>query len=105
MVASVRMNVLEEILFPVVEEAKKTIPSAESLRPSPDSRLFGDGGLDSLGLVRFIVMVEERIEDKTKVQLTLASDKAMSRRSSPFSTLATLAEYIDECLKEEGSGG
>jgi D-alanine--poly(phosphoribitol) ligase subunit 2 len=96
------MDVLKEILFPVVEEAKKTIPTAAALEATPESRLFGGGHLDSLGLVRFIVLVEERIEERTKIELTLVSDKAMSRSSSPFRTLGTLADYIRESLDEEG---
>lgn len=99
------MDVLKEILFPVVDEAKQTIDSAAKLEKGAESPLFGDSGLDSMGLVRFIIMVEERLEDRTKVQLTLASDKAMSRKSSPFKTLGTLAAYIDECLAEEGYSG
>lgn len=98
------MDVLTEILYPAVEEAKGLLET-DKLQPTPDSPLFGDGGLDSMGLVRFIVLVEERIEDATDVALTLASDKAMSRRSSPFATLGSLAEYIQECLTEEGYGG
>lgn len=98
------MDVLADILYPAVEEAK-TLEGLDKLQASPDAPLFGDGGLDSMGLVRFIVMVEERIEDTTEVGLTLASDKAMSRRTSPFSTLGTLAEYIGECLAEEGFDG
>lgn len=99
------MDVLTEILYPAVDEAKESIESAAGLSHTPDSPLFGNGGLDSMGLVQFIVMVEERIEDTTEVELTLASDKAMSRKSSPFKTLATLAEYISECLTEAGYGG
>ena len=99
------MDVLGEILFPAVEEAKRTIASAAVLSKNAESPLFGEGGLDSMGLVRFIVMVEERIQDRTDIELTLASDKAMSRKSSPFKTLQTLADYISECLAEEGFGG
>ncbi|MCC7383163.1 MAG: acyl carrier protein [Deltaproteobacteria bacterium] len=99
------MDVLNDILFPVVDEAQKIIDSAKGLGRTAESRLFGEGGLDSLGLVRFIVMVEERVEDQTGVQLTLASDKAMSRSASPFRTLKTLADYIEECLAEEGARG
>jgi acyl carrier protein len=99
------MDVLTEILFPAVDEARRTIPSAASLERSADSPLFGDGGLDSMGLVRFIVIVEERIQDRTNIEVTLASDKAMSRKSSPFKTLGTLADYIQECLVEEGFSG
>ena len=99
------MDVLSEILFPAMDEAKQSIESAAGLERTADGRLFGEGGLDSMGLVRFIVMVEESIEDKTEIELTLASDKAMSRNSSPFATLGTLAAYIDECLAEEGFDG
>src|SRR5687768_11317033 len=99
------MDVLTEILFPAVDEAKRTIPSAAALERAKESPLFGDGGLDSMGLVRFIVLVEEKIQDLTDLEITLASDKAMSRRSSPFKSLGTLAEYIDECLAEAGFSG
>jgi acyl carrier protein len=98
------MDVLSEILFPAVDEAKESIESAAALNRDAEAPLFGDGGLDSLGLVRFIVMVEERLEDEADVQLTLASDKAMSRKSSPFRTLQALADYIDECLAETADG-
>ena len=94
------VDVLTEILFPAVDEAKKTIDSAAALECRPESRLFGAGGLDSLGLVRFIVLVEERIEELTTREVTLVSGKAMSRSSSPFRTLGTLAEYIQELLNE-----
>jgi len=96
------VDVVREILFPAVNEAKQTIASAANLEESLDGPLFGDSGLDSLGLVRFIVLVEERIEDVTSIRLSLASDRAMSRRTSPFKNLQTLADFIRECLAEHG---
>lgn len=97
------VDIVREILFPVVDEARKTIPSAASLERSLDHSLFGDNGLDSLGLVRFIVMVEERIEDLTSIRLSLASDRAMARRTSPFKNLQTLADFIRECVADHDS--
>ncbi|MEP6835259.1 MAG: acyl carrier protein [Gemmatimonas sp.] len=97
------VDVVREILFPVVDEASKSIPSAASLEKSLDGPLFGDNGLDSLGLVRFIVMVEDRIEDLTGTRLSLASDRALSRRTSPFKNLQTLADFIQECLADHDS--
>jgi acyl carrier protein len=105
MVESARMDVLEQIVYSAVEEAKQSIASAARLERSPSCVLFGDGGLDSLSLVRFIIMVEERIEEQTGRSVTLASEKAMSRRSSPFATLGALATYVAECLDEEQVGG
>ena len=94
------MNVLTDLLYPVVAEARESVPSAAELAAAPASVLFGTGGLASLDLVRFIVMVEEKVEDETGVQLTLASDQALSRRHSPFATLQSLATYVEECLAE-----
>jgi acyl carrier protein len=99
------MDILQQIIFPALDEARATIESAARLERSPDSKLFGGGALDSMGLVRFIVLVEERIADLTKIELTLVSDKAMSRNSSPFRTLQTLADYVEECLVERGFRG
>ncbi len=98
------MNVLEEIIYPAVEEAQKIIPSAAGLKKESGCVLFGDGGLASLDLVRFIVLVEERIEDVMDVEVALASDKAMSRSRSPFATLGVLAEFVEECVREANDG-
>ncbi len=94
------MESLTEIVFPVVDEAWTSIASAAGLEKRADGPLFAEGGLDSMGLVQFIVLVEERIEDEIGVQIRLATDKAMSRRTSPFATLGSLAQFIGECLDE-----
>lgn len=94
------VDVMAEIVLPAVEEARATIASCAKLGLRADSPLFADGGLDSMGLVQLIVLVEERIDDRLGLQVRLASDKALSRRSSPFATLGALARFIDECLDE-----
>lgn len=99
------MNILEDVLFPAVDEARASIESAKNLEKKPDATLFGADGLDSLGLVSFVVLAEEKVDDLTDIEVTLASEKAMSRRNSPFLTLQTLADYIQECLLEEGYNG
>lgn len=99
------MNILEDVLYAVVDEAKGSIESAKNLEKKPDAILFGADGLNSLGLVSFVVMAEEKVDELTDIELTLASEKAMSRRNSPFLTLQTLADYIQECLAEEGYNG
>ena len=68
-------------------------------------RLFGGGGLlDSIGLVTFIVEVEERLEVEFDVSVILADEKAMSRRTSPFARISYLADYILEVINEESHG-
>lgn len=68
-------------------------------------KLFGgDGLLDSIGLVSFIVEVEERLEDEFDVSVVLADEKAMSRRTSPFARISYLADYILEVVNEDSNG-
>jgi acyl carrier protein len=57
--------------------------------------LIGPGSLlDSLGLVRLIVDLEQRLQDEYGISLTLADERAMSQKNSPFRTVQSLAGYI-----------
>ena len=71
----------------------------ETIELSLDSKLFGGGGpLDSMALVNLIVDLEELIEDDYGKTITLADEKAMSRRTSPFSRVQNLIDYVQEKL-------
>lgn len=64
--------------------------------------LYGSTGLlDSLSLVSLIVSVEEGIENEFNVSVILASEKAMSQKNSPFSTVKSLADYVESLLNQE----
>ena len=65
-------------------------------------KLFGgDSLLDSLGLVSLIVSIEEAIEDQFNKSIILADEKAMSRRTSPFSRVSYLVDYILELINAD----
>tara|TARA_B100001094_G_scaffold110677_1_gene106578 strand:- start:8117 stop:8410 length:294 start_codon:yes stop_codon:yes gene_type:complete len=71
----------------------------ETVKLSLDSKLFGGGGpLDSMALVNLVVELEELIQDDYGITITLADEKAMSRRTSPFSRVKYLIDYIKEKL-------
>jgi acyl carrier protein len=66
-----------------------------------DAPLFGqDGVLDSLGLVSFVVAVEQAIESEFGIALTVADEKAMSQEHSPFRTIGALAKYVEDLMKK-----
>ena len=78
---------------------------AVDLSERENIKLFGGGGLlDSIGLVTFIVEVEERLEDEFDVSVVLADEKAMSRKTSPFARISYLADYILEVVNEDSNG-
>jgi acyl carrier protein len=53
-----------------------------------------DAVIDSIGVVSLIVDIEQRLELDHQISVTLASDRAMSQRSSPFRTAGVLAEHV-----------
>ena len=66
-----------------------------------DTRLIGSSGVfDSMDLVSFIVELEEAIEEGFDIEISLADEKAMSRRTSPFISVTTLSTYIIERINE-----
>lgn len=97
------MTTLFDLLLQAAETCNPKL--AEQLRKTGrDTVLFGrEGCLDSLGLVSFIVAVEAELEDRCGVHLTLADEKAMSQKHSPFRTAGALADYVSRRLEEEGT--
>lgn len=66
-----------------------------------DTPLFGpDSSLDSLGLVSVLTDVESRIYDEFKVEIVIASDRAMSQTRSPFRTVGSLTLFVEDLVKE-----
>ncbi|HEY5957163.1 MAG TPA: hypothetical protein VIV60_11440 [Polyangiaceae bacterium] len=69
-----------------------------------DTVLVGAGAvLDSLGVVSLIVEIEQRLEASHGISVTLANDKAMSQRNSPFRTVGVLAGHLLAMAEEASS--
>ena len=92
-----------DILFLIqraIKDFNNQRPLDEQLLDAPDIPLFSkEGKLDSLGLVNLILAVEERVANELGVTITLANERAMSRKGSPFATVQSLVNYVTECLK------
>ena len=69
---------------------------------STETTLFGvDAALDSLEFVSLITDVETAMNLEFDLGISLADDRAMSRSVSPYSTVATLRDYILELAAEK----
>lgn len=93
------MTIAREAVLALVKQALIDALAEKGKAPpadlGPDTEVFGGGALlDSLGLVTMVMELETRLEEEHGVSVVLASDKAMSRRSSPFRTLGALVDYI-----------
>jgi acyl carrier protein len=69
---------------------------------SLDAPLYGASGkLESLDFVTFITKVEDKINAEFGTDITIANEHLLSKQKSPFSTLRSLIEYLEELLKED----
>lgn len=80
---------------------ERDLPVPDDLGES--TRLIGEHLLNSLDLVSVIVGLEERLEDEYGVSVTIADERAMSQRHSPFRTVGTLADYVHQLAAEARS--
>ena len=90
-----------ESILDTVEEFNKQVSAEQQLERSESTVLFGrKSKLDSLGLVNFIVAAEQQIFETFEVSVSLADERALSQKNSPFKTVSSLAKYAYELLKE-----
>ncbi len=90
-----------QTIFNAVDDINQLLIEEQQLEKSIGTVLFGKSGeLDSQGLVNLIVAIEQKIEEEFEVPITLADEKAMSQKNSPFRTIGTLADYISLLLEE-----
>ena len=83
------VEIIQECLREVADEEGIELPEVNG-----ETTIFGeDGLLDSAALVSLVVAVEERIDEQMGVAISLADERAMSQKRSPFQSIATLADY------------
>jgi acyl carrier protein len=92
------MNDPENIIaaiYGAVDWINGELPPDRQLIKAPETRLLGSQSiLDSLHLVSLIVTIERAVEDAFGVALTLADERALSMKASPFRSIQSLADYI-----------
>lgn len=93
---------ISKIVIRCVEQFATESEIEIDISDGENARLFGgDAPLDSLGLVSLIVEIEEALESELGISFVLADEKAMSRRTSPFSRIVYLVDYIEELLNKQ----
>jgi acyl carrier protein len=91
------VSIVMKSLRDVIEQTGAEIPA----EINEDTVIVGAGAvLDSIEVVSLIVEVEQHLEMEHDVSVTLASDKAMSQRTSPFRTVRVLADHVCAVIQE-----
>ncbi len=93
-------NEIQQIIFSAIDLANNARQEDEQIPVSDDTELYGSNGhLDSMGLVGFLIDIEESLQDRD-LQITLSDERAMSQSRSPFKNVQSLTDYIDTLVKE-----
>src|SRR5260370_41226198 len=89
-------------VYEAIDQINRENPDRKSLDKGPDTPLYGSASdLDSLGLINLVVAVEQNVEKKSAIPISLVDDRALSQEQSPFLTVQTLFDYIQKLLKDE----
>ena len=90
---------IQELVFNCTKEFFENSDYELNTSINEKFRLIGNSSpLDSMGLVSLIVDIEESINDEFDVEIVIASEKAMSAKTSPFINLEKLILFIEEEL-------
>jgi acyl carrier protein len=94
-------NEIIDLIYSSIDELNSQNEQDNQLTKTLDTVIFGkESNLDSLGLVNFIVSLEQEINDTFDIEISLADEKAMSQSTSPFRTISTLVDYITMLINE-----
>ncbi len=95
---------IAKAVYAAVDELNEQLPSGVHVDKALDAPLYGSTGkLESLDFVTLIMEVEEKINAEFGTDITIADENLLSKEKSPFSTLGTLIDYLNELLTNEGA--
>jgi hypothetical protein len=95
-------EIVDGVVFRALNAINLERETGDQVPLSAETALFGiDAMLDSLEFVSVITDVETTMNLEHGLSISLVDERAMSRSVSPYSTVATLRDYILELV--EGS--
>ena len=85
-----------QIVYDAIDLVNPQLPPARRLMKTPQTVIVGPSGqLDSLGIINFLLAIEERASDATGVPVQLLDDTALIAEHERFRTVDALARYLE----------
>ena len=94
---------MKEKIKNLVVESLKELKDTNNLdfEINDETILLGENAvMDSFDFVSFVSTLEEKISDEFNKSITVVSEKAFSKKYSPFKTIDRITDYIIELLNE-----
>jgi acyl carrier protein len=91
---------IESIVINCISNYINAIGNNETIVTGNTILIGSEAILDSIGLVNVIVDIEGELS-VNDINITLTSEKAMSRKVSPFRSVGSIVAFINECINEQ----
>ena len=105
MIKTAVRNQATELIFSVIDEINRIVPEEKRLEKSTETILVGHGGnLDSLGLINFLVTLEQKIEKEFSASINLKEDTLVTSAHNYFETVGTLSNHLCLLLQDQDDG-
>ena len=96
-----KKDLVMESIFSAIDEINEQLPVGKKINKSLETVLVDQrDGLDSLGLVNFIVSVEQKVEENFGVDFSLTLGDVGLSSDSPLRTVETLEEFIFQQIEK-----
>ena len=92
---------LEEITLNVLTRMNERLPKGQKILCEPQTLLFGEEGmLDSIGIVNFIVAIEEELENSFGKSIALSDEDFTQLFEASSVSVRSFAMYLATCMKD-----
>lgn len=91
---------INDIVIKTINEYLKVMKEVEMEITGSTRLIGGNNQIESIDLVNIILDVEEAFRNNN-IQISLTSEKAMSVKNSPFATISSLVDFIDNQINEK----
>lgn len=89
-----------DVLYESIEELNEQRSEGKRLECLPHTPLGYGAGLDSLGFVNLVALVEEKCQDRFGRNLVLSDAGGKADARDPFETVSSLAEFIELAMTD-----
>jgi acyl carrier protein len=87
---------IQSAVFGAIDDINELRPGSRRIPKAPDSVLSGDAeALDSLGMVNFVVALEQRLDGVFPGPISLLDDEQVDLTSEHFRTVGAVVDYLE----------
>ena len=91
---------IEKIIFDTIDQINDDL-GANIKKDDKSNIVGGDSPLDSLGVITFLMELENKVETTLKINLTLVNDDVLSNNDSPLRNVLSLKNHLEKVIKNK----